>query len=1033
MRSQVYCIFAMSAGVSIAMDFTHWPKDLLHQWQPKYALLFEIAISHWIWSIIEDGICEKSVVSHMTIPPGDEEETFSSFSQGLIFHHIFTIFAFSWSLVTHKLAGLCFFGLMFEIPVLVMNLRDITASFEDELKGFPWTSFWCVGMNGLGFQLYSHCVVVLFAIFRGVPCFLWPLSLVIWRKELSTLPIASHVIYHLLGLVFCFVNIIVFFSYVLRYFMEDLVRMKVMAKSVLFGKVARTGKKKKPVVDSVPSLESMESSIPTTDYPQPLEKVRLVISGQVYDLTTFLDDHPGGREVLLRAARQGQGQGGGQGGQGEDALPPPDATEEFLRAGHSNYALGLMKRYLVQEDGGHLVTVPSPSDRSETDEGRKVDQVEVKKEHGEQVREEDEDEDGEEIFQKPYKIGVDYSTTNSLQMLFGLGLYVLAAFFLSAGICDRQQSQSTLLAPFASSAGCLLFLHTSLRIAFLPLALLLLSALFVPLHKELLRWQCHLVAMWLPLSLAMDVSLLRMDGKAATGLRLLRLSFLMTYALETAGRRFWSMTRSMTFSGRCNALFLRHCLCDCLKRILFSFFDIISLAVLSSTAVEGLFLYRSLAKAANEKSAAVLFLLVLAASLLRIVFFRLADLLPEDSSSHHHSSERVSSTDSIRVGDATLCALSLSSLYTFLALFCWQLQDPSSHLDWTTFMDTFSLSIQSGRVHNASAVLAYAALMLFFVRLPALVRWSGPHFMSQALSLATVLSSWTVASSIGTGRWIAFALFVVALFFISKESMAVLKTHRVSGSDSANKEEGLSSVAVQTHRSSLQHLFASKQLEEQLRGVLAHSLVSFVLWPLIALVNTILPDGLYYYMHPLVLADLGPRCDVGIALQINGAPQHAPKVFQLNVGHLDEGDLLRTTTSTRDMMVEILEDPSSGEKGFVTDIVALFPLEGESGKRGQSKKYAYREVNLSAWTSDKAAHDWYVKSPAHKRVVKSYKGRKNFSSFSAMFASLSASVHRPLRWEVRCRSCKAMNKMATNDESIPCATCGKVVDPIPYV
>lgn len=142
---------------------------------------------------------------------------------------------------------------------------------------------------------------------------------------------------------------------------------------------------------------------------------------------------------------------------------------------------------------------------------------------------------------------------------------------------------------------------------------------------------------------------------------------------------------------------------------------------------------------------------------------------------------------------------------------------------------------------------------------------------------------------------------------------------------------------------------------------------------------------------------------------------------------------MRTTTSTREMMQEILDDPESGDKGFVTDIVALFPLRGQSGKRGAGKQYAFREVNLSAWTSERAAHDWYVHSPAHRKVVRNYKGRKNFSSFSAMFASLTAAPDRPLRWEVRCRGCKTMCKTFTNDAVLTCPTCGKTVDPMPYI
>ncbi|VVD03345.1 unnamed protein product, partial [Leptidea sinapis] len=55
-----------------------------------------------------------------------------------------------------------------------------------------------------------------------------------------------------------------------------------------------------------------------------------VIDNVVYDVTGFLDDHPGGHEVLLNAAGK-------------------DATEEFHDIGHSLDAKELMKKYAVGE------------------------------------------------------------------------------------------------------------------------------------------------------------------------------------------------------------------------------------------------------------------------------------------------------------------------------------------------------------------------------------------------------------------------------------------------------------------------------------------------------------------------------------------------------------------------------------------------------------------------------------------------------------------------------------------------------------
>ncbi|CAG9531526.1 unnamed protein product [Cercopithifilaria johnstoni] len=56
----------------------------------------------------------------------------------------------------------------------------------------------------------------------------------------------------------------------------------------------------------------------------------ICIENKVYDLTTFLDEHPGGSEVLLRVAGS-------------------DATEAYEDVGHSTDARLLKEQYLVAE------------------------------------------------------------------------------------------------------------------------------------------------------------------------------------------------------------------------------------------------------------------------------------------------------------------------------------------------------------------------------------------------------------------------------------------------------------------------------------------------------------------------------------------------------------------------------------------------------------------------------------------------------------------------------------------------------------
>ncbi|XP_062109116.1 cytochrome b5 [Humulus lupulus] len=56
----------------------------------------------------------------------------------------------------------------------------------------------------------------------------------------------------------------------------------------------------------------------------------LIINGKVYDVTKFLEDHPGGDDVLLSATGK-------------------DATDDFEDVGHSDSARDMLKEYYVGE------------------------------------------------------------------------------------------------------------------------------------------------------------------------------------------------------------------------------------------------------------------------------------------------------------------------------------------------------------------------------------------------------------------------------------------------------------------------------------------------------------------------------------------------------------------------------------------------------------------------------------------------------------------------------------------------------------
>ncbi|KAE8730017.1 Cytochrome b5 isoform A [Hibiscus syriacus] len=65
----------------------------------------------------------------------------------------------------------------------------------------------------------------------------------------------------------------------------------------------------------------------------------VVIDGKVYDVTDYLDDHPGGDDVVLAATGK-------------------DATDEFEDAGHSKGAKELMQNFCIGELDTSIPVIP---------------------------------------------------------------------------------------------------------------------------------------------------------------------------------------------------------------------------------------------------------------------------------------------------------------------------------------------------------------------------------------------------------------------------------------------------------------------------------------------------------------------------------------------------------------------------------------------------------------------------------------------------------------------------------------------------
>ncbi|KAJ8612343.1 hypothetical protein CTAYLR_008368 [Chrysophaeum taylorii] len=185
----------------------------------------------------------------------------------------------------------------------------------------------------------------------------------------------------------------------------------------------------------------------------------------------------------------------------------------------------------------------------------------------------------------------------------------------------------------------------------------------------------------------------------------------------------------------------------------------------------------------------------------------------------------------------------------------------------------------------------------------------------------------------------------------------------------------------------------------------------------VGLANLTAPRGGFWYLAPTPIPEL-EGVDYGVSLLAKGDLHSGPaESFQLNIGHLHVfpgSDAIHTASATAEMLGGLARNENGAkERGFVANVVSFIP-DSESGM--------LREINLSAWASDEAAHDWYVNNLAHQKTVRRYYNR-GMSTFSSMLGSLRPS--KDLRFHARCQHCHALQREFPSQAT--CPQCGRPV------
>jgi hypothetical protein len=197
----------------------------------------------------------------------------------------------------------------------------------------------------------------------------------------------------------------------------------------------------------------------------------------------------------------------------------------------------------------------------------------------------------------------------------------------------------------------------------------------------------------------------------------------------------------------------------------------------------------------------------------------------------------------------------------------------------------------------------------------------------------------------------------------------------------------------------------------------------------ITFASMLAPPGLKFWAYNEPVPD-DPLIEVGacfMARPQDAAP--APGVYHCNIGHMDTAeDFYETNIQSYFMLKQLTADRTAGEKGFTGDLVCEIPITNRSSAWGDWAPAGYRQVNLSAWRDQQAAHDWYVSNKDHKAIVRRYHNR-GLTSFSASLAHLEAA--KPIRYQVRCRMCHRVQKNWT-PEVTKCSACQATLPKMPY-
>lgn len=207
LRSTAFDAFAVWCGAALLYR-CRTLHELTHVFTPLHEIAFQVALTHWLTSLVEDWAATSRAFvprvasrRHTPVLESPAPDISAKLLQSVhLVHHAVAAVAFAFVLCTRLLGGMGAIGLLYEGPVIPMNVRELLCDFEEALG---WWRLLGGRRTLLGAAFFCHLLWVPCRL--GADC-VYLYSLLHYEEGLGTLPTYAQYACHCFAAFFLTLN-----------------------------------------------------------------------------------------------------------------------------------------------------------------------------------------------------------------------------------------------------------------------------------------------------------------------------------------------------------------------------------------------------------------------------------------------------------------------------------------------------------------------------------------------------------------------------------------------------------------------------------------------------------------------------------------------------------------------------------------------------------------------------------------------------------------------------------------------------------